>query len=83
MYSHTKKVGSLGRYGPRIGRKIRYEVRRIEDSEKGNACPNCGRYIKKEGSGIWKCGFCRLKFAGGAYFTTTEKKMGINSDSSK
>lgn len=74
MYSHTRSVGSVGRYGPRIGRKIRYEVRQIEDSAKENVCPNCSRSVKRQGSGIWTCRFCGLRFAGGAYFTTTEKK---------
>lgn len=77
MYSHTKRVGSVGRYGPRIGRRVRYEVRQIEDSTKENACPNCNRAVKRQNSGIWVCRFCRIKFAGGAYFTTTEKKVAI------
>ena len=77
MYSHTKKVGSVGRYGPRIGRRIRYEVRQIEDGEKDNMCPNCGRGVKRPSPGIWTCGFCGLKFAGAAYFTTTKKKVEI------
>ncbi len=73
MYSHTKRVGSVGRYGPRIGRKIRYEVRQIEDNAKENRCPNCSKSVKRQSSGIWMCRFCSLKFTGDAYFTTGKK----------
>lgn len=81
MYSHTKKVGSVGRYGPRIGRRTRDLVRQIEDSKKENACPNCSRAVKRPASGIWLCRFCGLKFAGGTHFTTTEKKVVMSSSS--
>lgn len=77
MYSHTKKVGSGGRYGPRIGRKIREEVRKIEDAAKkpGN-CPRCGRSrVKRIASGIWECKPCRIRFSGGAYMISAKKNI--------
>ncbi len=73
MYSHTRKVGSVGRYGSRIGRKLRDEIRKIEDLSKENKCPNCGRKVKRKSTGIWECKSCGLKFTGGAYTPTTTK----------
>jgi large subunit ribosomal protein L37Ae len=69
MYSHTDKVGSLGRYGPRVGRKLRNEAHKIElESRKGRGCPSCGRRrLKRVGGGIWSCRTCSFTFAGGAH----------------
>lgn len=69
MYSHTRKVGSMGRYGPRIGRKSRHEVRKIEDEQnKPKVCPQCAKArVERQASGIWHCRSCSLIFAGGAY----------------
>jgi len=40
MYSHTKKVGVLGKYGPRVGRKTRYEALKVEKQRKeSKKCP--------------------------------------------
>lgn len=77
MYSHTKKVGSAGRYGTRIGWKIRKEVVRIEDeAKKTKKCPKCGKtQVKRSAAGIWKCNSCSLVFTGGAFIQTTRKKM--------
>lgn len=74
MYSHTKKIGSLGRYGSRTGRKIRGEIKKIEDSAKKNRCPNCNKKVIRKSSGIWECRSCGLKFAGGAYLAVMERK---------
>lgn len=71
MYSHTRKVGSMGRYGPRIGRKLRDEIRKIEDLAKSNKCSNCGRKVRRISAGIWECRSCGLKFSGGSYITNT------------
>jgi len=74
MYSHTKKVGSVGRYGARIGRRIRDEVRAIEDQMKSARCIFCGEPIKRKASGIWYCKFCKKSFAGGAYVPSYQVK---------
>lgn len=75
MYSHTKRIGSLGRFGSRTGRKIREEVKKIEDDAKKNRCPNCNKKIIRKSSGIWECRSCSLKFAGGAYLRVTKGEM--------
>lgn len=77
MYSHTKKVGKLGRYGPRMGAKLRAELCKIEDESKHrHICPQCGKEkVRKEGSGIWLCSGCKTKFAGGAYIPNYEVKV--------
>ena len=76
MYSHTKKVGSIGRYGPRVGRKVRMEMRKIEDKTKeSNKCHICGKdKLRRESAGIWKCRVCNVTFTGGAYLPVTERK---------
>jgi len=75
MYSHTKKVGSLGRYGVRVGRKIREEAKRIEDMRKqAKNCPQCGKKgIKRLASGIWCCKYCKFSFAGGSFLPKLNK----------
>jgi len=57
----------VGRYGPRIGRKIRDEIKKIEDKTKKSKCPNCGKKIKRISPGIWRCRFCNSILTGGAY----------------
>ena len=76
MYSHTKKVGSIGRYGARVGRKVRMEMRKIEDKTKAaKKCYNCGKpKLKRESAGIWKCKACNVTFTGGAHLPVTERK---------
>ncbi|PKP54481.1 MAG: 50S ribosomal protein L37ae [Candidatus Altiarchaeales archaeon HGW-Altiarchaeales-3] len=76
MYSHTKKVGSIGRYGPRVGWKIRMAMRKIEDKTKAaKKCPECGKLkLKRESAGIWKCRACKVMFTGGAHLPVTERK---------
>lgn len=74
MYSHTKKVGSIGRHGPRVGRKTRMEMRKIEDKTKAaKKCPACGKpKLRREAAGIWKCRACEITFTGGAYLPSTK-----------
>jgi len=69
MYSHTKKVGSMGRYGPRVGRRSREEARKIyEDSYKSRICPSCGKgHVRRNAAGIWQCRACGVLFAGGTF----------------
>ena len=77
MYSHTKKVGSTGRYGPRIGRKMRHEARKIEDeSRAGRICPSCSKNrVKRVAAGIWSCKTCGFTFTGGTHMPVAAKKM--------
>lgn len=76
MYSHTKKVGSIGRHGVRVGRKARMEMRKIEDKRKAAViCHNCGKpKLKRNAAGIWSCKACGVIFAGGAYLPVPERK---------
>jgi len=73
--ARTKKVGSVGRYGTRIGGKVRRETKKIEDKSRQNKCPACGRKVRRISAGIWECKSCRLKFAGRAYLSATEKAV--------
>lgn len=78
MYSHTKKVGSVGRYGPRIGRKVRHEIAAIERQRaKPSVCPTCGKAkVIRTHPGIWECRSCQASFTGGAFMPKTKKKRG-------
>ncbi|MCX6695858.1 MAG: 50S ribosomal protein L37ae [Candidatus Altiarchaeota archaeon] len=78
MYSHTKKIGSMGRYGPRIGRKVREEAKKIEEeSRRTRDCPSCGkkRTVRRVVSGIWSCKTCGIKFTGGAHLPVSKKAV--------
>ena len=67
--SHTKKVGTSGRFGSRYGRKIRYKVRVVEAKQKEKQeCPFCGKpKIKRVARGIYECLSCHKLIAGNAY----------------
>jgi large subunit ribosomal protein L37Ae len=75
MFSHTKKVGSLGRYGPRVGRKPKYEALKIEvESKSSRKCPTCtGGKLQRVGCGIWKCRTCGFTFTGGAHVPVVKR----------
>ncbi len=77
MSAHTRKVGSLGRYGPRIGRKLRDEMRKIEDQAKKNRCPSCNGRVKRKAAGIYRCRSCGETFTGGAYWTFEEARVRV------
>jgi len=70
----TKKVGATGRYGPRYGRRSKKMIVAIEKKQKKKqACPYCERQVlKRLASGIWTCKKCKVKFAGAAYFPTSQ-----------
>nr|WP_276235469.1 50S ribosomal protein L37ae [Halosegnis sp. DT85] len=63
------KTGSAGRFGARYGRVARRRVAEIEaDTNEDHACPSCGEdRVDRKGTGIWQCGACGHKFAGGSY----------------
>ena len=77
MFSHTKKVGSAGRFGVRAGKKIRDELRKIEDTaRKERKCPACGKSrVKRKSVGIWECGPCNTVFTCGSYSTKSKKRV--------
>jgi large subunit ribosomal protein L37Ae len=77
MGSHTKKIGSLGRYGTRTGRKPRYEALKIEnEARKASKCPNCSRgMVKRKSAGVWKCRTCDYEFTGGTHISQLKRKI--------
>lgn len=85
MFSHTKKVGSAGRFGPRVGKKLRDELRKIEHSgRKEGKCPACGKTrIKRVSAGVWECKPCNNVFTGGAYSTKSKKHVEVTGEGAK
>ncbi|QDX39816.1 50S ribosomal protein L37ae [Salarchaeum sp. JOR-1] len=69
MAEKKSTTGSAGRFGARYGRVARRRVSEIEsDTNKDHSCPECGaEKVSRKGTGIWQCGKCDYKFAGGAY----------------
>jgi len=44
----------------------------LETQKAKYECDACGKTtLKRKAVGIWECKFCKRKFAGGAYATTT------------
>ena len=76
--SHTKKVGSAGRYGARYGGLARRTVATIEKVQKAaHPCPRCGNVsVYREHTAIWVCQKCAYTFAGGAYSPSTGAGQG-------
>ncbi|NHN47563.1 50S ribosomal protein L37ae [Halostella sp. JP-L12] len=64
-----RRTGSAGRFGARYGRVARRRVAEIEsDMNDDHACPDCGsNAVDRQGTGIWQCGKCGYKFAGGTF----------------
>jgi large subunit ribosomal protein L37Ae len=69
MSRRTKKVGAVGRFGPRYGVRIRRRILEVEvEQRKRHQCPRCAAYsVRRRGTGVWACRRCGLVFAGGAY----------------
>jgi len=76
--SHTKKVGSAGRYGPRYGGLARRQVATIEKVQKAaHPCARCGQVaVYRIHTAIWECQKCGYQFAGGAYTPQTGAGQG-------
>jgi len=73
----TKKVGIVGKFGPRYGLRVRKQIAKIEiEKKRKHTCPRC-RYIaiKRIHTGIWKCKHCGFVFAGGAYTPVHRKTV--------
>jgi large subunit ribosomal protein L37Ae len=69
MARRTQQVGSVGRFGPRYGVRIRRRVQEIEQSRRAkHVCPKCqAQAVHRRSSGVWQCRHCGHVFAGGAY----------------
>jgi len=67
--SHTKKVGTAGRFGSRYGRKTRFKVNVVETMKNAKQeCPKCAKpKIKRIAQGIYECTGCGAKMTGRAY----------------
>jgi len=68
-----EKIGPAGRYGARYGRGIKNRVNKVErEQRKKHICPKCeSDAVRRLSKGIFLCGKCNNKFAGGAYMPTT------------
>jgi len=79
MASKQGRTGSAGRFGARYGRVSRRRVMQIEsEMNDDHACPDCGAdAVDREGTGIWVCGKCGHKFAGGTYSPETPGGRGV------
>lgn len=69
MAKKKKELGSVKRFGPRYGRRVKHKLAKIESIQKGKQeCPYCGaKKVKRVSTGIWTCGKCNAKFTGRAY----------------
>jgi len=79
MTRKTRKVGSVGRFGPRYGVRIRRRLQEVEEGQRvWHRCPKCAaESVRRLASGIWACRRCGIRFAGGAYrpvVTTSVKR---------
>jgi len=70
----TKKVGQAGSFGPRYGTVARKRYADIiRELRKRSECPQCHvMAVRREAVGIWHCGKCGYRFAGGAYAARTK-----------
>jgi len=70
----TYKVGPSGSFGARYGTVARKRYATIiTDMRAPHECPQCHiSAVKRQSVGIWLCGRCGFKFAGGAYAPTTK-----------
>jgi len=71
---------SAGRFGPRYGRVGRKRVADIEEEmNEEQPCPECDAVkVSRTDTGIWECGKCGYRFAGGAYRVTTQRGEAVS-----
>ncbi len=82
MSNSAKKSGSVARFGPRYGVRIRARILEVErEAAKGMACPKCGAIsVKRKSTAIYQCSHCNYKYAARAYvgqfrdITTSQKE---------
>lgn len=69
MARRTRKVGPVGRFGPRYGVRVRKRSQEIEEGLRQRYdCPNCHAVaVRRQSTGVWACRHCGAVFAGGAY----------------
>ena len=74
-----KKFGSVKRYGPRYGRRLKNKLADIEKkSKKLGKCPYCRKIgAKRLSAGIWQCRKCNSKFTGHAYYLEEKIKATV------
>jgi large subunit ribosomal protein L37Ae len=67
--AEVKKLGSVKRFGPRYGRRVKYRLAKIEAVQRAkHVCPYCkAKKVKRIAAGIWQCRKCNAKFTGKAY----------------
>ena len=72
-----KKFGSVKRFGPRYGRRLKNKLADVEKkSKKLSKCPYCKKMSAKRLSvGIWECKKCDSKFTGNAYYLEEKIKF--------
>ena len=70
----TYKVGPSGSFGARYGTVARKRYATvISEMRAAHECPQCHvSAVKRLSVGVWLCGRCGFKFAGGAYAPTTK-----------
>ncbi len=70
----TYKVGPSGSFGARYGTVARKRYSTVVTTLRAaHECPQCQRAaVKRMSVGIWLCGRCGFKFAGGAYAPRTK-----------
>ncbi len=69
MARRTRQAGSVARFGPRYGVRIRRRVQEVEETQHArHVCPNCqAPSVQRTSTGVWTCRRCGHTFAGGAY----------------
>mmetsp|Transcript_88763 Transcript_88763/g.250013 ORF Transcript_88763/g.250013 Transcript_88763/m.250013 type:complete len:96 (+) Transcript_88763:49-336(+) len=79
MGKNTKKVGICGKYGTRYGATLRKVIRKMEVTQHSKYnCSFCGKNtVKRQATGIWKCGACKKVMAGGAYVLSTSAAITV------
>jgi large subunit ribosomal protein L37Ae len=72
--TRTKKVGQAGSLGSRYGTVARRRYAEIVGNlRRPSECPRCHiTAVRRESVGLWLCGKCGYKFAGGAYLAQTK-----------
>jgi len=70
----TYKVGPSGTFGARYGTVARKRYSTVVTALRAaHECPQCHlAAVKRMSIGIWLCGSCGFKFAGGAYAPSTK-----------